>query len=349
MIAYKVGMNTESTKCSSIRSAKTPGEQCVNKPIPGSEWCGKHKSTQVRFVGSPGAAQPAKKEGAEVIEHVTESRVDKRGAAHTIFRRWRLWLARRAGPLLWAREESNNHADFFSGDPVAEIPLRDIVSFVSGGKGYIMDIKSATSLLEHATTAKETPLNPFNREVLSPCFLHRIGLHSNRKTKVTTWSPLEGMSETQRFALAVTDVFRSIEDLGYYTDPGWFLDLSRTQLQRVYIEIADIWHHRASLTSSDRIRIVPSGRPLGISVVAALSTNQKALRHHLLNACRLLTSIAPQKSDRQLGVMYVLGALSLVSPGAASAYPWLVEMFSPGVTRVIGSELIILHPSVMSY
>jgi len=347
MIAYKVGMNTESTKCSSIRSAKTPGEQCGNRPNPGSEWCGKHKATQVRFVD----LSESKKEAAEVIEHVTESRGDKKEAARTIFRRWRLWLARRAGPLLWARDESNNHADFFSGDPVTEIPLRDIVSFVSGGKGYIMDIKSATSLLEHATSAKETPLNPFNRVVLSPCFLHRISLHSNRKAKVAVWAPLEGMSETQRFALSVTDVFRSIEDLGYYTDPSWFLDLSRIQLQRVYIEIADIWHHRASLTSSDRIRIVPSGRPLGISVVAALSANQKekAMRHHLLNACRLLTSIAPQKSDRQLGVMYVLGALSLVSPGAATAYPWLVEMFSPGVTRVIGSELIILHPSVMSY
>ena len=57
------------------------------------------------------------------------------------------WIARRAGPLLWTRDLANNPFDFFSGDPVGEIAMGDIVSFVADGKGYIMDIKSATSLL----------------------------------------------------------------------------------------------------------------------------------------------------------------------------------------------------------
>jgi len=77
--------------------------------------------------------------------------------------------------------------------------------------------------------------------------------------------------------------------------------------------------------------------------------NQKALRHNVLNTCKLLTSAAVARSDRQLGIMYMLGALSIISPGAAVAYPWLVEMFSPGVTRIVGSELIILHTSVLAY
>jgi len=255
--------------------------------------------------------------------------------------------------LLYCREESNNPSDFFSGDTVEEIPLRDIVSFVSAGKGYIMDIKSAISLLEHATASKETPLNPFNRSVLPDLFLKRVGLRLKKSTdkKSTTgaWAPIEAMSETQKTALAVTDVFSGIESLGYYTDPSWFIDLGRHELQRLYIEIADIWCHRAALSPQDKKRICPTGSPLGMPVSTALIMNQKALRHHVLNTCRVLTAAAPAHSDKQLGVMYVLGALSIVSPGAAVAYPWLVEMFSPGVTRIVGSELIILHPSVMGY
>jgi len=266
-------------------------------------------------------------------------------AAATIARCWSQWIARRAGPLLRFREESNNPADFFSSDPVTTISTGDFVSFVSGGKGYIMDIKSATALLDHATASKEPPLNPFNRAPLPALFLRRVARHK----RPATWAPLIAMTETQRFALSVTDVFRGIEDLGYYTDPSWFIDLSQQQLQRLYIEIADIWNHRASLTHQDRMRIVPTGRALGISVAAATLMKLKALRIQVLNTCKTLTSASPQKSDRQLGVMYVLGALSIVSAGAGVAYPWLVEMFSPGVTRIVGSELIILHPSVMTY
>lgn len=345
--------DNKESQCANIRSAKVPGERCPCKASFDSEWCGKHKSTQVRFAA------------AAVIEHVIESprgtaKIEspatpeqKKTAATKIFKRWRLWLAHRAGPLLWYRDESNNPSDFFSGDAVTDIPLREVVSFVSAGKGYIMDIKSASSLIEHATAAKETPLNPFNRTVLPALLLHRITLHQSckkgKKEKIATWAPIEAMSETQKLALAVTDVFSGIESLGYYTDPSWFIDLTRQELQRLYIEIADIWGHRASLTPQDKHRICPAGSPLGMPVTTAIIMNQKALRYHVLNTCRALTAGSPAHSDRQLGVMYVLGALSIVSAGAAVAYPWLVEMFSPGVTRIVGSELIILHPSVLAY
>jgi len=287
-----------------------------------------------------------------IIEHVTDYRPeDGAAAAKIIYRSWRRWLARRAGPLLWFRDESNNPSDFYSCEPVKTIPIRDVISFVAGDKGYIMDIKSATSLIDHAKTSGEgeVPLNPFNRSPLPAIFLKRVQLHKRSALRPSIPAPTEGMSDLQKLALAVTDVFRGLEDLGYYTDPSWFLDLNRMELQRLYIEIADIWKHRASLTSQDRARIVPQANPLPFAVTSVLVMNQKALRHNVLNTCKLLTSAAVARSDRQLGIMYMLGALSIISPGAAVAYPWLVEMFSPGVTRIVGSELIILHTSVLAY
>ena len=292
--------------------------------------------TQVRF--------------AEAIQHVADSpprRADipATDAGVIIHRAWRRWLARRAGPLLWFRAESNNPFDFFSADAVEEIPLRDVVSFVTAGKGYIMDIKSAKSLLEHAEKAGETPTNPFNRTALSPLFIKRVALHG----KGRSWTLLQPMTEAQKLTLATTDMFSLVEDLGYYTDPSWFTELSRRQLQQVYLELADIWFHRATLSAADRLRVVPGISPFSVPVATTLIMQQKALRPLLLATCRLLVSAAPARADRQLGVMYVLGALSVVSAGAATAYPWLREMFSPGVTRIVNGELIVLHPSVLTY
>jgi hypothetical protein len=267
-------------------------------------------------------------------------------AAARIRRVWFRWIARRAGPLLHNRAESNNPFDFYSSDPVAEIPLRYFISFVdTDRKGYSFDSRSVTSLLAHQDT------NPFNRAPLPPYFLRRLARHGS----VVKQEALQPVTAAQAYSLEVTDTFRHFEDLGYYTDPGWFLALNRIGLQRLYMELADIWYHRAMLTRDDRARIVPSGQGLPVPVSTVIVMTQKALEHTVIRACRLLVSSAVARSDKQLGVMYVLGSLSLVSPDAAFAYPWLVDMFAPGVTRihthpVTGAQSIHLsHAAVMGY
>jgi len=264
-----------------------------------------------------------------------------------IRRAWGRWLARRAGPLLQFREESNNPFDFFSADPVGDIPLGDVVSFVSEGKGYIMDIKSAVSLIEHAGAG--APENPFNREPLPALFIKRVALHSVGKKKKGAWATLQPMSDEQKNALATTDVFSLIEDLGHYTDPSWFIDLSRLELQRFYMELADIWFHRVSLTPQDRHRIVPDRNPFSVPVSTSLIMHQKALRPLILGTCKSLVSSAETRSDKQLGALYIMGSLALVSHNAAMANPLLLDAFSPGVTRIVGGQLVALHPSVLGY
>ena len=353
-----------SIQCASIRSREHPGERCSCKAQAGTEWCGKHKTAMRRFVlAAAGAAvsdtiqhaelsQPPRTDKTPTAKRPVPATEDIPRIAAPIFRAWRRWMHRRAGPLLLERTESNNPYDFFSGDPVAEIPLRDFISFVDGkGKGYIMDIKSAVSLMEHAATNNETPTNPFNRDPLPPTFHRRLTLHGAGAARPKAWTGLKAATEVQTLSLAVTDLFRAIEDLGYYTDPAWFLALDRIALQRFYMELADIWHHRASLSVQDQQRIVPPpAAAFGVSVNGALIMQQKALRPLLIKTCTQLVSAAANRSDKQLGVMYVLGALSIVSAGAGTAYPWLVEMFAPGrVTRLVNGQLIVLHPSVLAY
>ena len=143
-------------------------------------------------------------------------------ATKIIHRSWSRWIARRAGPLLRFRAESNNPFDFFSGDPIEDIKIGDFVSFVDAGKGYVMDIKSATSLLEHAQKSGEVATNPFNRATLPPLFARRVNRHKTKKP-AASWELLVPTSEAQTVSLAATDLFRLIENLGTYTDPEWFL------------------------------------------------------------------------------------------------------------------------------
>jgi hypothetical protein len=322
--------------CSSVKSAKHRDQQCTAKVVMG-EWCGKHKTTQIRYV-------------CETISHLSTV-VDRKGAdtkasADKIIRSWRLWQARKCGPLLHFKSESNNPFDFFSSDPIEEIPAKDFISFVDAGKGYSMDVKSVSALLEHAAKNSEEPVNPFNRNPLTPVFLRRV---ARRKLK-DKWVALEGVSEGQKHALAATDIFRGLEDLGNYTNPDWFIGLSHIGLQRLYIELADIWYHRASLSGLDRARIVPSpAKAFKYPVTTVLIMRTRALKPLLIDTCKTLITAAPAKGDRQLGGMYILGALTLVSEEAAAAFPWLLEMFSPGVSIEHNGELKLAHSSVLAY
>jgi len=306
------------------------------------EWCGKHKTTQIRYV-------------CETISHLSTI-VDRKEvspqiktlSAHKISVAWHRWQAKKYGPLLHFKSESNNPFDFFSSDPIEEIPRKDFISFVDAGKGYVMDIKSVTALMEHAAKNSEEPANPFNRNPLTPIFLRRI---ARRKLKEKDkWVSLEGVTEAQKHALAATDIFRSLEDLGNYTNPDWFIGLSHIGLQRLYIELADIWYHRASLSGLDRARIVPSpAKAFKYPVTTVLIMRTRALKPLLIESCKTLITAAPAKGDRQLGGMYILGALTLVSSEAAAAFPWLLEMFSPGVSIEHNGELKLAHSSVLAY
>lgn len=333
------------SRCVAPRSKIAPGERCTHPARAGSEWCGLHVKAGLRFVAPPSAPAAAAALFGRLTPEVAASR---------IHRVWNHWIARRAGPLLRFREESNNPYDFYSSDPVEEIPLRYFISYVdSDRKGYIMDSRSVASLFEHAAKSSTggDPTNPFNRAAFPPTFLRRMARHGH----TTTQEALKPLTPAQAFTLEVNDAFRHFEDLGYYTDPTWFLSLSRAQLQQLYMELADIWFHRAMLSSADRSRIVPVERALPVPVSTVLIMTHKALQHTVIKACRLLVSSAVARSDRQLGVMYVLGAMALVSQGAAFAYPWLVEMFSPGVTRLVvnpvsGEQSIqVSHAMVLGY
>lgn len=341
-------------QCNSIRSKANPGERCPYKSLNGSEWCGHHakQTTPRRFSDTISHARTEEGgcRGATQTQTQTQTQTPKPDpiaqAVRMIWNAWNRWVAHRCGPLLRNRTDSNNPADFFSSEPVEEIPLQYFISFVdTQGKGYIMDSRSAISLMDHAAKNHEPALNPFNRAPLSPLFLRRLQLHTGTKV----WTALTPLTPAQQLELLTTDVCRMIDDLGYYTSPDWYLGLSHRRLRCLYIELLDIWSHRATLAPSDRVRIVPGVSPL-FHVPPAIVVNvmsRPAIQNLVMNICRLLVSTAENRTDRQLGAMYCIGALSIVQPTVAAAYPWLYETFSPGATRLLSNGSISIIPQVL--
>ena len=338
-------------QCANIRAKNIPDQQCSHKSKPNSDWCGKHQNpkSQIRFQGQG--------QGQGQGIHIYKLRLEIQStqapatAIHRIQRAWLRWIARRAGPLLHFRECSNNPHDFLTSDDVTKIPFGNVISFVDRqGSGYIFDIQSSVSLLEHARQSGIPPLNPFNREPLPAIFLHRVRLHQRHSASALVPAPVPApVRADQMISLGATDLFQAMNDLGNYTNPAWFLDLELMDLQRMYIELADIWFHRAGLSQADRTRI-GAGRPaITIPVKTIMRMTITALRAELLSVCKRIATSAEARADRQLGTMYVLGALSLVSAPASLSIPWLTESFSPSVTRIVRGHLMVVHPAVLNY
>jgi hypothetical protein len=127
--------------------------------------------------------------------------------------------------------------------------------------------------------------------------------------------------------MKVVEIFVQMEELQYGADPEWFIALSLSDQKRFYLNLLDIWHHRAGLTQTDRERIVPSPQQLfhwGISRITAIQ-QLSTIRTTNSYIMKKLVSSAADRNDRVLGAMYILTALTQVCPQAAEAFPWLFE------------------------
>jgi len=264
----------------------------------------------------PPETEPPKTEEAEEETEETSRQLILK-ACTCIQRRWLRFLAKRCGPLLKLRDKSMNSVDFYTEDAIHEIPLQFFVSFVDASRGYSMDIRSAMSLITYAERVKEPALNPFTRAPLTPVFLRRITLVKKVPKFITA---------PTSFSVKITDVFCAISDLGYYTNPAWFSDLNANSLKRLYAALVEIWVHRARLSQRDRARIC-SANPFKYNFRAIDAMNMHDLQRVVLDVCELFVTSAVERSDRQLGAIYVLGCLAMVSRGAALANPGLLDQF----------------------
>lgn len=319
--------------CKNIRSRRHPDQRCSN-PATVGEYCGVHSKHPRPF------ATPTQVGLAQAVPVCMTVPAQPERPVLLIQKWWLLRghmsIRRRQGPARYSREISTNTSDFFSMEDIVSISGEYLFSFADADKiVYAFDIRSFASLMEKKSD--DTPLaNPYNRQPIDAAIMAKATNYirwCRKKGIDTRWAPEQPATPDQRFQMKVTDLFQKIDELNYYTNPSWFINLNVDELRCFYVELYDVWHHRAELTPEMRNTIIPSpARPFKYPVRDVVAQrSQELLRKLNMDTIRMFVSAAADRSDRILGAMYVVTALTLVCRECAETYPWLYESAAPGI------------------
>ena len=225
-----------------------------------------------------------------------------------------------------------NSEDFFSTDAVKDISNNAFFSYRDASENllYAFDIRSIHMLSQKSTEKHESTKNPYTRSIILPSVIEKVQRlvkwRHARKMELL-WVPTVAITPEQGWRMKVVEIFVQMEELQYGADPEWFISLSLIEQKRFYLNLLDIWQHRAGLSQTDRERIVPAPQQLfhwGITRVTGIQ-QLSTIRTTNSYIMKKMVSSATDRGDRVLGAMYILTALTQVCPQAAEAFPWLFE------------------------
>jgi hypothetical protein len=235
------------------------------------------------------------------------------------------------GPAYKNRKICTNNTDFVTMEPVEDIGLDQFISFEDVDKFiYGFDI---SSLYNMVVKHKETK-NPYNRNNIPDFVLKNIkkivrfskilGLDINLSIE----NDIQNVSDEKNIELRALSLFQNIDSLGNYSNPQWFLSLTRNNLIKFIRELIDIWNYRAQLTMEVKRNICPPvGDPFQNVSMYYIQTEQNInnIKKVILNVLERLVNNGIDRDNKSLGAYYVLGALTLVNNSAATALPWLYQ------------------------
>jgi hypothetical protein len=149
--------------------------------------------------------------------------------------------------------------------------------------------------------------------------------------------PQDILTPQQRFRQHVLRLFQTINALGHYSDPDWFIALTYEQHITFLRELIDIWNYRAELSPQVRRTIYPPyGDPFPQYILSWVThqfyiyLSPENIININLNVIERLITSAVAESDRCLGSNFILCALTLVSIPAREALPWLYQSVMHG-------------------
>lgn len=260
-------------------------------------------------------------------------------------------------PVYALDERAVNDSDFYTMDDFAEsdIPHYQVFRFRDGcdNKIYQFNVASFFKLLKTAFPdvsdwssadacnlrylrhEQHQLLNPYNRSHISMdvvrLFFMKISHSRMMRHPVCTMFEEEALTPAQTVELRIVELFQDINTLGNYADSAWFSGLKHPQHIWFIQELYDIWTYRAELSTQTKCRICPPygllfSNPNQIAVMNdARTVPYHAVRDINIGTIDRLVRSGTTEDDRKLGAFYVLSALTLVSPGARDALPWLYQ------------------------
>ena len=236
------------------------------------------------------------------------------------------------GPASMNRKLCNNSFDFITMEPVEEINFHQFLSYKDDdGFIYGFDITSLHNL--YSKSSKEMK-NPYNRSLFPEFVIKTIKsiltLSSILKIPINLHfeDDSQNVSSEKAIELRALTLFQTIDSLGNYSDPQWFLSLDRNKIIKFVRELCDIWNYRAQLSQETKRNICPpNGDPFRNLSMPYIHTegNIYNVKKVVLEVLEKLVNSGSDKDSKSLGAYYVLGGLTLVNQEAASSLPWLFQ------------------------
>jgi len=235
------------------------------------------------------------------------------------------------GPAVMNRELCTNKIDFLSMDEINTIEYSHFFSYKDEDNfTYGFDIVSLYNLI---CKSDRRIKNPYNRNDIPNIVVSNLQqllkIHSILKTKINVeLSPI--IPFIKNIKHTVIELFQNIDSLGHYSDPNWFLNLSRIKLVEFIIHLTNIWDYRAQIPQETKNNICPPNgdifRNINISIIHTES-NIDIVRKVIVDILCNLVNNGINNDNKSFGCYYVLGALTMVNEYAALSLPWLYQAF----------------------
>ncbi len=242
-----------------------------------------------------------------------------------------------------------NDTDFLTLEEIKNIDLKQLIVIkqwsitetLSRKFYYAFNILSLWNLIENARIERKKSIeNPFTREKMNYAEIQKVGRRIFRLTKAIYGEKIniefkddnENVdSLMDKYKKEAVNLFQQMDTLGsFITDSSWLLNLDKYYLIRFLRELRDCWEYRLQLTNETKRNICPPyGRPFESVNITSLGHRQYpyVLRKTLKVINKLINTGVDDKS-KNLGIFYVLGALTMQSQEAANALPWMYESFA---------------------
>lgn len=219
---------------------------------------------------------------------------------------------------------SVNDTDFITLEPIKDINCIDL--FLYKEKENVQYLFKVSSLFEYLSNNKRK--NPYNNKNFRSNMIIRVEnlMILNNILKIIKNDEDEMLlSIKDEIKFKTIDLFQKMDELGNYTNINWFLDLSAYSTYRFIRELKDIWDYRSQISDDIKKEICPPyGRPF-FNVEIDRSMNIYCIKRVALKIIDSFINSAHDSSNKNIGTLYILSALTLVSHEAAQSMPWLYE------------------------
>ena len=242
------------------------------------------------------------------------------------------------GPAFKNKKICTNSSDFITLEEIKDLHFLQLYSYKDEDNFvYGFDISSLYHLIFQSNKSPNFIKNPYNRNSIPDYVVKDLKsiVRISKIYKIPLLLEIEdvssGLSFEKVIELRCLNLFQTIDSLGNYSDPKWFLSLNRFQILKLIRELVDIWNYRAQLSMDMKINICPpNGNPFYNLNIHYLQTEPELLnvKKIVIEVFEKIVNNNADKDSKTLGAYYVLGAITLVNSIAASSLPWLYQSFS---------------------